>query len=133
MIKILSQNIIFRYILSGGTAAIVDLAILFTLNTIFGIYYLISAALAYLGAFFVSFTLQKFWTFKSDSRENMHIQIAAYMSISITGLLINTILMYIFVEMVHFTVIISQIFSGAIVACFTFFLSRKLFLKYKTQ
>ena len=76
MIQKLTENMIVRYIISGGTAAVVDLAVLYALNSILGIHYIPAAIAAFSIAFFVSFVLQKFWTFRSTSKENMHSQVA---------------------------------------------------------
>lgn len=129
MIEKLSQHILVRYVISGGTAAVVDLSVLYLLNSVFNIHYLLAAILAFIVAFSVSFTLQKFWTFKSHSTENIHSQVMIYMGVSLFGLTLNTLLMYLFVDFFHITVILSQIFAGLLVACCTFPLSRYIVFK----
>ncbi len=128
--KYLTQHVVIRYLLSGGTAGVTDLIALYLLNGILGIYYLLSAILAFIMAFFVSFTLHKFWTFKSHE-ESTHKQVILYFSASLFGLSLNTLLMYIFVDYFHIEVILSQIIVGLLVACFSFFISRNLVFKYK--
>lgn len=129
MIEKLSQHVLVRYVISGGTAAVVDLSALYIFNNIFDIHYILAAIMAYLVAFFVSFTLQKFWTFRSHSTENIHSQAIFYLGVSLFGLTINTMLMYLFVDFFHVSVLLSQIFVGLIVACCTFPLSRYLVFK----
>jgi putative flippase GtrA len=92
-------------------------------------HYLLAAILAFMVAFCVSFVLQKFWTFRDVSRVDMHKQVLLYLTTSLFGLSINTLLMYIFVDHLKVNVIISQIFAGAMVACCTFFLSRHIVFK----
>ncbi len=125
-----TKHVVVRYIISGGTAAVTDLVLLFILNTIFGVYYLAASVLAFLGAFCVSFTLHKYWTFKSHADETGK-QALKYMLASLFGLCLNTFLMYIFVGHLHIRVILAQIFVQALVACCTFFISRNLVFKYK--
>ena len=129
-IKFLTKHVAIRFIIAGGTSALIDLAVLYLLNTVFGIHYLISAILAFIVAFCFSFTLHKFWTFKSH-KEETHKQIIMYLGTSLFGLSLNTFLMYIFVDHIHLPVILSQIFVGAIVACSSFFISRNIVFKYK--
>lgn len=129
MIQKLSQHILVRYVISGGTAAVVDLSALYVFNSILGIHYIPAAVMAYLVAFFVSFTLQKFWTFRSRTTENIHSQAIFYLGVSLFGLTINTMLMYLFVDFFHVAVLLSQIFVGLIVACCTFPLSRYFVFK----
>ncbi|MEK9184817.1 MAG: GtrA family protein, partial [Patescibacteria group bacterium] len=131
LINKLTQHLLFRYIISGGTAAFVDLVLLYILNTVFDIHYIFASIVAFIMAFFVSFILQKFWTFKNHSQENIHQQILMYFSASLFGLGLNTLLMYIFVDYFHLIVILSQIFAGILVACCSFFISKKLIFKYK--
>jgi putative flippase GtrA len=133
MISKLSQHLIFRYIVSGGTSATVDLIVLYILNTVLAIHYLTAATIAFAVAFCVSFFLQKFWTFKNMSTKNMHHQVAMYLGTSLFGLSLNTLFMYIFVDHFHIMVLLSQIFAGALVACGTFFLSRNLVFKHGSQ
>lgn len=124
---ILDQNVAFRYIISGGTSAVVDLALLYLLNTKLQFHYLTASIMAFCVAFFVSFVLQKFWTFKNRSTEGVHGQIFIYLGSSLFSLGVNTLLMYIFVDYFQIMVLLSQVFAGAIVACFTFFISRRIF------
>jgi putative flippase GtrA len=126
--KVLQQTVI-RYIISGGTAAVVDLAVLYFLNSGLKMHYLPAAILAFLVAFGVSFTLQKFWTFRNHSLDDMHQQAFKYLGSALFGLGLNTMLMYVFVDLFHVFVILSQIFAGALVACVTFFISRNLVFK----
>ncbi|TSC70618.1 MAG: GtrA family protein [Parcubacteria group bacterium Gr01-1014_46] len=130
--EITSRYVGLRYFISGSTAGVTDIAVLYILNTILGIYYLISAILAFLVAFFVSFLLHKFWTFKSHE-EATHRQMAIYLLTSLFGLSLNTILMYIFVDHIHVQVILSQIIVGLLVACVSFFISRNFVFKYKPE
>lgn len=113
-----------RFIIAGGTSAFVDLTLLFVLHHSFGIYYLLSAILAFIGAFGVSFTLHKYWTFKSHAEET-HKQALLYLGTSLFGLFLNTMLMYVFVDIFKFDVIVAQIIVGAMVAFSSFFISRK--------
>lgn len=128
---ILETQVIFRFILSGGTSAVVDLAALYVLYSLFHIYYLAAAVAAFLVAFCVSFTLHKYWTFKTDVRHNVSRQAALYMVTSLIGLCFNTLLMYIFVDWLHVFVMLAQIFAALIVACCTFFMSRNIVFKWK--
>ncbi len=129
MIKKLNEHVVFRYIISGGTSATVDLVALYILNTLLRVHYLLAATIAFGVAFFVSFTMHKFWTFRDRSTKSTHIQVAIYLITSLFGLSLNTLFMYIFVDRMHVMVLMSQVFAGAIVACGTFFLSRKFVFK----
>ncbi len=126
---LLNKHVVLRYLMSGGSAGVTDLIVLYLLHNVFGIYYLLSAILAFIIAFGVSFTLHKFWTFRSHDEET-HKQVVMYFGTSLFGLVLNTLLMYLFVDYVHLNVILSQIIVGLLVACVSFFISRNLVFKY---
>ncbi len=127
--ELTSRYVGLRYFISGGTAGVTDIALLYIFHNIFHIYYLLSAVIAFVGAFFVSFLLHKYWTFRSHE-EQMHRQMAMYLLASLFGLSLNTILMYIFVDHIHVDVIISQVVVGLMVACVSFFVSSNFVFKY---
>jgi putative flippase GtrA len=130
--SLLNRYVVLRYLISGGTAGVTDLVILYLLNSFFGMHYLLSAILAFILAFCVSFTAHKFWTFKSHE-ESTHYQVVLYMGTSLFGLFLNTLLMYIFVDHFHLKVILSQIIVGFMVASVTFFISRNIVFKYQPK
>ncbi len=128
LIRYFTGHVVIRFIISGGTSAVVDLSLLYVFHSVFGIHYLLSAVLAFLGAFGVSFTLHKYWTFKSHGQET-HRQVVIYMGTSLFGLFLNTVLMYIFVDFFHVQVLVSQFFVGAMVAFSSFFISSRFVFK----
>lgn len=129
--KRFTKHLIVRYLISGGTSALINLGILSGLYYLLGVYYLYAAIIASVIAFFVSLILHKFWTFEDFSRTDMHIQAGKYMITSLFGLLLNTIFLYILVDYLHFYVYMGQIIAGGSVACITFFISRGLVFKGK--
>ena len=118
---------LLRYLMAGGTAATVDLLLLYIFTDIFGIYYLLSAVLAFLVAFAVSFTLQKFWTFQDHSTDRVHTQAVAYFFIAGGNLLLNTVLMYVLVDGYGVWYLLAQFIISGLIAFGSFFISRYLF------
>jgi putative flippase GtrA len=126
---ILGHFQIVRYIISGGTAAFVNILFLYIFTDIFGWWYLMSAVVAFLFGFAVSFGMQKFWTFRDHSTDNVHVQASIYLIVCIANLLWNTFLMYMFVDIFGMWYILAQIFAGGIVALSSFFIYRKFVFK----
>jgi putative flippase GtrA len=118
-------QIYFKYIISGGTAAATDLALLAFFKEIFGFNYLVAAVLAFIIAFGVSFFLQKFWTFGDTKMEGVHRQAGLYLAIAVANLFVNTLLMYIFVDFVHIWYFLSQVIASGLIALFSFFIYRR--------
>ncbi len=125
---------ILKYLVAGGTSAGVDILVLYILNGYFRLSYIPSSVLAFLVAFGVSFTLQKFWTFR-DSSLKIRTQATKYFFVTSCNLLLNTLLMYIFVDLVPLPyfldlshphkVLVSQVIVAGLVALQSFFLYQK--------
>lgn len=129
------MSIFVKYIISGSTAAIIDLTVLNFLDGI-GLYYLISINIAFIVAFLVSFSLQKYWTFNDSENGKIHYQIIIYFIISIVNIVINsTIIHFLFVWnivsgfFIFRPVVVAQIISGIIVAAESFFIYRFFIFK----
>ena len=111
---------IARYLFSGGVSAFTDILLLYIFTDLLHIWYLTASILAFLFAFIVSFSLQKFFTFQDHSREGMHGQAAIYFLVSGANLLINTALIYLFVQYGGFHYIVAQIVTSIMIAIESF-------------
>lgn len=120
---------IIRYIISGGSAALVNLGTLYILTDRFGWWYLFSSIVAFGLAFIVSFTLQKFWTFKEKSFHTAPKQLTLYFLVITINLLINTALMYFMVDIINFPYLLSQIIVGGLIAFGSFFVYRHVIFR----
>jgi len=109
-------NRVIRYLISGSIAAGVDLALLYFFIDRLGIWYLASAGLAFAISFFVSFFLQKFWTFKDNGRRKMYRQMAFYLTVALFNLTLNTVLMYTLVDGLKIWYMLAQIISSGLIA-----------------
>lgn len=122
MFKPLIQYKIIRYIISGGTAALVSLSLLYFFTDVVGIWYLLSSTLAFVVAFFVSFLLQKLWTFKDTHTKDISRQVSLYFVTAVSGLSANALFMYALVDIVGLWYIFAQILSSGTIATVTFFI-----------
>ena len=114
-----------KFLMSGGSAAAINIGLLYLFTDIFGIWYLFSAVMAFMIAFVASFCFQKFWTFEDHSMDAVHGQAAIYLAVAIVNLGINTGLIYIFVEFFAVHYVLAQVFSSIAIACESFFVYRK--------
>jgi putative flippase GtrA len=124
MIKALTKHMLVRYFISGSIAAGTNICILSFLYYVIGLYYLAASVVAFLVSFFVSLSLHKFWTFRDNSLTQMPVQMSKYLFSNVFGLLMNTFLLYFFVDYLHIYVFLAQVFASLAVACVTFFISR---------
>ncbi|MBN2094143.1 MAG: GtrA family protein [Candidatus Zambryskibacteria bacterium] len=125
IIKNLWHSFIFlRYFLCGITSAGLNILVLYLLTDIVGIWYLYSSIMAFIISLIVSFTLQKFVVFKDMITAKLHYQFSKFTVALILGTITNTILIYVFTDLVGIWYIFSQILAG-------FFVMIQNFLLYK--
>ena len=117
---------IIRYIISGGIAAVVDLILLYILTDVFGIWYLFSATLAFCVTFFVSFFLQKYWTFRDRAKEKIYRQIGLTFAVAIINLGLNTLLMFLLVDILGIWYLLAQALVFAVIAVESFMIYKFL-------
>lgn len=115
---------LIRYLISGGTAATSNVIFLFLLVQYGGVYYLYASILAFVMSIAVSFTLQKFWTFRDGPLYDMHRQFARYLIVIFFGLLLNTALIYFFVEVTDIWYVLAQMLTTAVIAVINYFFYR---------
>ncbi|HEY4482775.1 MAG TPA: glycosyltransferase [Candidatus Paceibacterota bacterium] len=117
-----------KYVISGGSAAFVDIFSLYVLTEWLGLWYLISAGLAFLVAFWVSFFMQKHWTFQDGSAQSRK-QAVVYFGVALVNLGVNTLLMFFLVDLVHLWYVFAQMITGGLIAFSSFFIYRKFIFK----
>lgn len=80
---------LLRFGISGASAAIVNLGIVYILTSALGVWYPYSLVPAFFAAVGVSFTLQKFWTFADPSRARWTRQAATFLLTQAANLVID--------------------------------------------
>ena len=115
-----------RYLISGCTAVGTNLAILYVLVEFGGLHYLSASAFAYSIGIIASFSLHKFFTFRENSLQRAHIQIALYLCVIGLGFLTNLALMWLLVEFIHIPYFLAAIITNGAIAVANFFAYRLL-------
>jgi putative flippase GtrA len=120
-----------KFLISGGSAAVVDLGVLYLLSDVYTNWYagfieksnavLIAATIAFVFAFGVSFSLQKFWTFDDPSTDVIHSQLAMYLVLALCRLGVNTLFMYVLLNYTGLHYLAAQILASAFIAIGNFF------------
>jgi putative flippase GtrA len=132
LIRYLSTHIperykkIVRFLISGGVAFTVHFAILIPLVEIGKLHPVLASVVAFVFAFGVSFTLQKFWTFKDPSITEAPMQVTRYFGIALMNLGLTALLMYVFVERSRIYYILAQIMTTGLIAIESYFLYKYL-------
>lgn len=120
-----------RFLIAGSIATGTNLGLLYLFTQFFGIWYLISATIAYVISFFLSFVLQKFWTFAHTSLVHTRREMAWYALNNILGLLFDLIGVYLLVEYAHMWYMAAQFIILSMIALWNFFIGRDFIFKNK--
>ena len=115
---------VVRYLISGTTAAAVDLVALYLLVDILDLWYLGAATIAFVLTLIVSFSMQKWWTFGGSSADPLSTQMAGYLALSIANVFVNAFLMYVAVSVLQVQYLVAQFFVIGVIAFYGFFAYR---------
>ncbi|MCK4256407.1 GtrA family protein [candidate division WOR-3 bacterium] len=117
----------FRSIFVGGLAAIVDFGFLYFFTEFVNIYYLTSAALAFILGLTTNYILSIKWVFNRRKFAKKWIEFGIFAVIGIVGLILNELIIWFFTEYVHFHYLLSKVVSTIVVFSWNF-LARKFIL-----
>jgi len=101
----------FKFAFVGLIGTFVNIAILYLLTESLGIYYIFSAVISFIVAMTSNFILNKIWTFKENIGEKTLIKYGKFFIISLIGLAVNLVFLYIFTDLFGIYYIISQILA----------------------
>lgn len=110
----------FRYIFVGGVAFIVDFSSLFIFTDIFGVYYLISAAIAFILGLIANYALSINWVFNKRTLDNKVSEFTIFAFIGIIGIFLNVLIIYVFTEYVGLFYLLSKIIAAALILFWNF-------------
>ena len=126
--KLFSQIIKFRFV--GGTAFVIDAGLLFLLTEFCGIHYLISGMISFTASVIYNYILSVKWVFDAKKDANKTQEFIVFIVLSVIGLGINQLFMWLFVDMMHIYYMLSKIIATVIVMVYNF-ITRKIFLEKK--
>lgn len=129
LVALFNRYMFIRYVFSGGTAAAIDVILLYVLTQYFGVYYLSAAIFAMTVSFIARFLLQKFVTFQDKDESQSTRQFIAYSILYGASLLATTGLLYVFVEYFHLWYVPAQILTIGLIACVSYFIYRLFVFK----
>lgn len=120
---------IVKYIFAGGTAVLVNLAVLYVMVEFLHLWYLLGAIVSFVFGLCTSYTLQKFWTFKDGNTQNMPIQFLSFALFALLMLGLNTLLIYFFVDVLKIWYLLAQAMSSLLIAFINYNVFNKIIFK----
>lgn len=112
---------LFRYIFTGGAAFIVDFSSLFILTDFFGIYYLASAAIAFVLGLITNYILSINWVFNRRTMNNRKLEFGVFTLIGVVGIFLNEVFIWFFTENLQIYYLFSKIIAAVLILFWNFF------------
>ena len=130
--KEIMNNKLFKQIMKfgvvGGLAFVVDYVILIVCKEFLGLSVLLSAAIAFTVSVIFNYILSVKWVFDVDKDKSAKKNFVLFIVLSIVGLGITELIMYIGSDLLNINYLIVKIFATAVVMVFNF-ITRKIFLE----
>lgn len=124
--KILNQ--IFKFIIVGGIATVLDYLIFYISCNLLNIYPLLSNVLSFSISVIYNYLASVKWVFDVDSSNDKKQLFLEFMFFSIIGFLLTEIIIYIGIELVNMNEMMIKFIASLIVMIFNF-VTRKMFLE----
>ena len=123
--KLLMQ--IIRFGIVGGTSFLIDYGIFTILSQLLHIHYLIASILSFTISVIYNYILSIKWVFDVSKKQTSK-EFIVFVILSVIGLGINSLIMYLSVDLMHIHEMISKIIATAIVMVYNF-ITRKIFIE----
>ena len=112
---------LFRYTFVGGAAFLVDIGSLYILTSFVGIYYLISAAIAFILGLIANYIMSISWVFNNRTLNSAKLEFGVFALIGVVGLGFNEVLIWFFTEDIHIFYLISKVMAAILILFWNFF------------
>jgi len=110
----------FRYLFVGGIAAVVNIGMLYVFTDIINLYYIISNILSFILGLIVNYVLSKKFVFQEETTISKSKEFLIYAIIGVIGLGIDTLLVWLFTDIIGLYYMISKLISTMIVFIWNF-------------
>lgn len=114
-----------KFCIVGGTAALINFSFYYSLTEYLGFWYIYSAIAAFLISAVFNFTTNKIWTFRNKKTgKEIIAQISKFAVVMISGLIINTVIIYFLTEFIGIDYRLSWVFATGVVTFWSYGFNR---------
>lgn len=115
----------------GFLCFFIDYGLMVLLKEKLGIHYLISSTISFTVSVIVNYILSITFVFETDKSKNKVGEFVIFVFLSVVGLGINALCMWVAVEFIHIHYMLSKIGATAVVMVYNF-VTRKIFIEKKS-
>jgi len=116
-----------KYVITGLICIGTEFAVLYLLTDHLKWWYIYSNTTAYIAGFWLSFFLNRIWSFKST--DNLYKQLGLYAVLFCFNLLASNVIMFLFTDHFKLHYMVSKIFSTCAITMWNFVIYKKVIYK----
>ncbi len=121
-----------RFVVSGTTATLVDISLLYIITEYIGLWYLLSSIFSFLAGSITHFTISRHWVF-NNRQKTFWRQYKSFFIIHLGGLAINTTGLYLLVQFLHIYYLLAKLMVVVLGVGWTFTANKKITFKTVTR
>ena len=115
---------ILRYLIAGGGTTIFAIGLLYVLNSLVGMQYLLASSLTFVVGLVLSYIVHKYWTFENKNPDHVS-QFSRHASLAGWNFCLNALLMLFFVGKLGLIPVLGQTVTSGLIAIQSFIIYRK--------
>ena len=130
MKKLLNNKLvqqILKFGVVGGTAFLIDYGIFTILSQFLSVHYLIASIISFSVSVVYNYILSIKWVFDVTKKQTSK-EFIIFIILSVIGLVLNSLILYVCVDLIHIHELIGKIIATAIVMVYNF-ITRKIFIE----
>ena len=108
-----------KFCVVGVIGTAIDFGLLYLLVEFGHVYYLLAATISFIAAVINNYLLNKIWTFQ-DKNRNFFKQFVQFLIVSLVGLGLNLLLLYLLVQYAHLWYILAKVLATGVVLIWNF-------------
>lgn len=123
---------LFRYLLSGGTAFLMDVGLMILLKEVFGVHYLTASIIGFIVGLIFTYILSIRWIFDERRLANKWNELVVFALIGVVGIGLTWFFMKLFTSILLLYYVFSKVLTTVIVSLWNFGAKKLILFTKKT-